>query len=319
MSKPDAQPESKPDSQERPGQQPAEQAPEKISAQLSAQQALTMMARDSERLSVIDARGRLTLTGVQVIWNAYVSLLGHELRRFMRIWKQTLVPPGITMALYFMIFGTVIGSRVGQMAGYDYVVFMLPGLMIMSVITNSYMNVSSGFHGMKFQKSIEELLVTSIPSWVILSGFVSGGVVRAMMTALIVSMVGFLFTGFYQVHNPLLLILVLLLTSTLFCLGGFINGVFSNTFDDVAIIPNFILTPLIYLGGVFYTIDLLPEPWHTISTVNPILYVVSLMRYAVLGIADVPPMRSMLALVVFILILWVIAEQLLRRGVRIRA
>ena len=187
------------------------------------------------------------------------TLTVKEVRRFMRIWVQTLVPPAVTMSLYFVIFGSLIGPRIGTMDGFDYIQFMIPGLIMMSVITNSYNNVVSSFYGIKFQKSIEELLISPMPNWSILLGFVLGGVARGVMIGFIVYGVSLLFYPSFTIVNPLLTLFVLFLTAILFSLMGFINAVFADSFDDISIIPTFILTPLIYLGGVFYSINILPE------------------------------------------------------------
>ena len=184
------------------------------------------------------------------------TLTVKEVRRFMRIWVQTLVPPAVTMSLYFVIFGSLIGPRIGTMDGFDYIQFMIPGLIMMSVITNSYNNVVSSFYGIKFQKSIEELLISPMPNWSILLGFVLGGVARGVMIGFIVYGVSLLFYPSFTIVNPLLTLFVLFLTAILFSLMGFINAVFADSFDDISIIPSFILTPLIYLGGVFYSINI---------------------------------------------------------------
>jgi ABC-2 type transport system permease protein len=215
------------------------------------------------------------------------TLTVKEVRRFMRIWVQTLVPPAVTMSLYFVIFGSLIGPRIGTMDGFDYIQFMIPGLIMMSVITNSYNNVVSSFYGIKFQKSIEELLISPMPNWSILLGFVLGGVARGVMIGFIVYGVSLLFYPSFTIVNPLLTLLVLFLTAILFSLMGFINAVFADSFDDISIIPTFILTPLIYLGGVFYSINILPEVWRSISMVNPMLYVVNTFREGMLGVSDV--------------------------------
>ena len=206
------------------------------------------------------------------------TLTVKEVRRFMRIWVQTLVPPAVTMSLYFVIFGSLIGPRIGTMDGFDYIQFMIPGLIMMSVITNSYNNVVSSFYGIKFQKSIEELLISPMPNWSILLGFVLGGVARGVMIGFIVYGVSLLFYPSFTIVNPLLTLFVLFLTAILFSLMGFINAVFADSFDDISIIPTFILTPLIYLGGVFYSINILPEVWRSISMANPMLYVVNTFR-----------------------------------------
>lgn len=220
------------------------------------------------------------------LWIAFQTIVIKEIRRFMRIWVQTLLPPMITMALYFVIFGKLIGSRIGSMGGFDYIQFVVPGLIMMSVITNSYSNVVSSFFGSKFQHSIEELLVSPVPNWIILTGYITGGVARGLCTGLIVTLLSLFFTHLHLEHIGITL-LVVLLTSTLFSLAGFINAVHAKSFDDISIIPTFVLTPLTYLGGVFYSIHLLPPLWQYVSQVNPILYMVNAFRFGILGISDV--------------------------------
>ena len=192
------------------------------------------------------------------ILNSLITLSIKEIRRYLRIWVQTLVPPAVTMSLYFVIFGSLIGPRIGSMDGLDYIQFMIPGLIMLSVITNSYANVTSSFYSVKFQRSIEELLVSPMPNWTILLGFIIGGVTRGVLIGFIVYMVSLFFYPAFEVVNPSLTLLVLFLTAILFSLMGFINAVFADSFDDISIIPTFILTPLIYLGGVFYSINILP-------------------------------------------------------------
>ena len=246
------------------------------------------------------------------------TLTVKEVRRFMRIWVQTLVPPAVTMSLYFVIFGSLIGPRIGTMDGFDYIQFMIPGLIMMSVITNSYNNVVSSFYGIKFQKSIEELLISPMPNWSILLGFVLGGVARGVMIGFIVYGVSLLFYPSFTIVNPLLTLFVLFLTAILFSLMGFINAVFADSFDDISIIPTFILTPLIYLGGVFYSINILPEVWRSISMANPMLYVVNTFREGMLGVSDVSIMFSLVMILGFIGLLTGACLYLLNKGTGIR-
>ncbi len=215
-------------------------------------------------------------------WVAFVTIFAKEVRRFMRIWPQTLLPPAISMVLYFVIFGAVIGSRIGTMGGFSYMTYVLPGLVMMSIITNSFSNVASSFFSHKFQRSIEEVLIAPVPNVIILAGFVLGGVARGVITGAIVMGLGLFFVDL-QIHDLLATVLAVVMTATVFALGGFINGVFARKFDDVAIIPTFVLTPMTYLGGVFYSIDILPEFWQRVSMVNPILYQVHTFRYGLLG------------------------------------
>lgn len=217
---------------------------------------------------------------------AFWTIVRREIRRFTRIWAQTLLPPAITMTLYFIIFGNLIGSRIGEMGGFDYMEYIVPGLIMMSVITNSYSNVVSSFYSTKFQRNIEELLVSPVPNWVILSGFVVGGMARGIGVGLIVTLLSLFFTDL-QVQHLGVTVAIVLMTSILFSLGGFINAIYANSFDDISIIPTFVLTPLTYLGGVFYSISLLPEFWQGVSQLNPILYVVNTFRYGILGVSDI--------------------------------
>ena len=250
-------------------------------------------------------------------WVAFQTIVVKEIRRFVRIWPQTLLPPAITMTLYFVIFGNLIGSRIGDMGGFDYMQFIVPGLVMMSVIQNSYGNVVSSFYSTKFQRSIEEMLVSPMSSSTILLGFVAGGVARGICVGLIVTLLSLFFTEL-QVQHVLVTILVVVLTAVLFSIGGFINAMFANKFDDVAIIPTFVLTPLTYLGGVFYSIDLLPEFWRTVSLFNPVVYMVNTFRYGLLGVSDVDVMASLAALILFTVALFSLALWLLNRGIGIR-
>lgn len=236
----------------------------------------------------------------------------------MRIWAQTLLPPAITMALYFVIFGNLIGPRIGHMDGYNYMDFIVPGLIMMSVITNAYANVVSSFFGLKFQRSIEEILVSPVPNWVVLLGYVSGGVARGLAVGLIVTLLSLGFTDL-QVHHVGITASMVLLTAIVFSLGGFINAVYATKFDDISIVPTFVLTPLTYLGGVFYSISLLPEFWQTVSQINPILYMVNAFRYGILGVSDVDIEVSYGMVAIFIVLLFTYALRLLNQGKGIRA
>ncbi|MFN2328499.1 MAG: ABC transporter permease, partial [Chromatocurvus sp.] len=217
---------------------------------------------------------------------ALMTLLRKEVRRFLRIWPQTLLPSAITMSLYFVIFGSLIGARIGQMGGFDYMEFVVPGLIMMAIVTNSYANVVSSFFGSKFNHSIEELLVSPTPNYIILLGFLLGGITRGLLVAFIVTCVSMFFTQL-PIYSIGIVIGVVIFTSTLFALAGFINGVFANNFDDISIVPTFVLTPLTYLGGVFYSLDMLSDFWAGVSQLNPLVYVVNAFRYGVLGVSDV--------------------------------
>ncbi|MCC5901118.1 MAG: ABC transporter permease [Halomonas sp.] len=246
------------------------------------------------------------------------TLVLKEIKRFTRIWPQTLLPPSITMAMYFIIFGNLIGSRIGEMDGFSYMDFIVPGLIMMSVITNSYSNVASSFFSNKFQRSIEEMMVSPMPNWVILSGFILGGMARGLGVGLIVTVVSLFFTRL-TVEHPLLTVLVVVLTSALFSIGGFINALLADKFDDISIVPTFILTPLTYLGGVFYSISMLPDFWQSVSMLNPILYMVNVFRYGFLGVSDIPVVWALAAIVTFIAVLFMVALTMLERGQGIRS
>ena len=214
------------------------------------------------------------------------TIVYREIRRFTRIWPQTLLPPAITMVLYFVIFGNLIGRQVGDMGGFTYMQYIVPGLIMMSVITNAYGNVVSSFFGSKFQRSVEELMVAPVSPHTILLGYVTGGVLRGLAVGLIVTLLSLFFTHL-QVHHLGITVLVVLLTATIFSLAGFLNAVYARNFDDISIIPTFVLTPLTYLGGVFYSISLLPPFWQTVSLVNPVLHMVNAFRYGILGVSDI--------------------------------
>jgi ABC-2 type transport system permease protein len=248
---------------------------------------------------------------------AFWTILVKEIRRYTRIWTQTLLPSAITMSLYFVIFGSLIGSRIGEMGGFSYMQFVVPGLIMMAIVTNSYSNVVSSFFGAKFNNSVEELLVSPTPNYVILMGYVLGGVSRGMLVAIIVTLVSGFFTTLH-IHSYPVVIVIVLMTSILFALAGFINAVYANSFDDISIVPTFVLTPLIYLGGVFYSMDLLPEFWANVSKLNPLVYVVNAFRYGVLGVSDVslPFAFGMIAL--FTVLAFTYSMHLLNSGKRLR-
>ena len=254
---------------------------------------------------------------VQETYIAFSTIVRREVHRFLRIWLQTLVPPAITMTLYFVIFGNLIGPRIGEMGGFGYMEFIVPGLIMMSVITNSYGNVVSSFYGTKFQRNIEELLVSPVPISVVLIGYVAGGVARGLAVGFIVTCLSLFFTDL-QIHNMGVTLVVVLMTAILFSLGGIINAIFANSFDDISIIPTFVLTPLTYLGGVFYSISLLPEFWQAVSQINPILYMVNTFRYGILGVSDIDVSTAFVIISAFIIGLYSYAYYLLRIGKGIR-
>ncbi|TQV81474.1 ABC transporter permease [Aliikangiella coralliicola] len=248
---------------------------------------------------------------------ALQSICIKEITRYFRIWVQTLLPPAITMTLYFVIFGQLIGQRVGQMGGVSYMEYIAPGIIMMSVITNSYSNVVSSFFSAKFQRSIEEMLVSPVPTVYILLGYIFGGVSRGLLTGVIVTIVASQFVSF-QVNSWPVVIFVVTLTSMLFATGGLVNAIFAKKFDDISIVPTFILTPLTYLGGVFYSIKLLPEFWQTVSLANPILYMVNAFRYGFLGFSDINITNALILISLFIVGLLSLAYYLLSKGIGIR-
>ena len=251
-------------------------------------------------------------------WTALGTIARREVARILRIWTQTLIPPAITMTLYFLIFGGLIGSRVGKMDGISYMDFIVPGLVMMSVIQNSYGNISSSFFGAKFGRHVEELLVSPMPDWVILGGYVAGAVLRGLMVGVIVLLIAMLFTE-VRIPHPLVTASTVLLGATIFSLAGFVNAVFAKKFDDVAIVPVFILTPLTYLGGVFYSIRLLPGWAEAATHANPIFYMVNAFRYGLLGVSDVPLWVAYALMLAFVLALTMLSLWLLRRGVGLRS
>ena len=250
-------------------------------------------------------------------WVAYQTIARREILRFARIWVQTIIPPVVMVGLYFVIFGKLIGQRIGEMDGMSYVDFIMPGLVMMSIITNSYANVVSSFYGAKYSHYIEEMLIAPIPNIVILIGYVTGGIVRGMCVGIAVTLVSLFFTDF-SIHAPLIVIGIAFLTAFLFSLAGLINGVFARTFDDVTIIPTFVLTPLTYLGGIFYSIRLLPETWQQVSLINPILYMVNSFRFGFRGVSDIGMGTAIMVILFFIVILFAFCMILLKRGTGIR-
>ncbi len=255
---------------------------------------------------------------MNLYWIALKSIWIKEVTRFGRIWVQTLVPPVITMTLYFIIFGNLIGSRIGEMQGVDYMQFIVPGLIMMSVITNSYSNVASSFFGAKYQHSIEELLVAPVPTHIIILGFVGGGVARGICVGVLVTLVSLFFVSL-EIHSWWVIAVTLLLTSVLFSLGGLVNAIFAETFDDISIVPTFVLTPLTYLGGVFYSLTLLPPVWQMVSKVNPIVYMISGFRYGFLGISDVTLTLTFGVLIAFTVAFYLLSWWLISRGRGLRS
>lgn len=249
---------------------------------------------------------------------AFQTILHREIYRFLRIWPQTVLPPAITTSLYFLIFGNLIGSRLGQMGAVSYIEFIVPGIVLMSVITNSYGNVVASFYSSKFQRNIEEMLIAPIPNGLILTGYVIGGVMRGLLTGSIVAGIGSLFTPLHLAH-PEIAVGIFLLTATLFSLAGFINAVYANSFDDISLVPNFVLNPLVYLGGVFYSGSMLPETFQMITLGNPMFYMINAFRYGFIGISDVDIHQAFLVITASLVLLLIWAWYLLRKGIGLKS
>jgi ABC-2 type transport system permease protein len=250
-------------------------------------------------------------------WVGLKTIVRKEIVRVVRIWIQTVVPPAIMMTLYFIIFGNLIGRRIGVMDGFEYMQYIAPGLIMMSVITNSYGNVVSSFFGAKFGRHIEEMLISPMSNATVIIGHVAGGVMRGLLVGMLVTVVALFFTKL-DVAHPFITLSIVILSSTVFALAGFINAVFAKKFDDISIVPTFVLTPLTYLGGVFYSISLLPEFWQKISLANPIIYMVNAFRYGILGVSDISIVYAYLIVAIFVLGLFTASMMLLNRGVGIR-
>lgn len=255
---------------------------------------------------------------LRLYWIALQSIWIKEIIRFSRIWVQTLLPPVITMSLYFVIFGSLMGSRIGNMGGVDYMQFIVPGLIMMAVITNAYANVASSFFNAKYQRNIEELLVAPVPTYIVIIGYIGGGVARGVITGVLVIGVSSFFVPL-QIYSWSILVLVLLLTAILFSLGGLLNAVFAKTFDDISLVPTFVLTPLTYLGGVFYSLSLLPPFWQDLSKLNPIVYMVSGFRYGFLGMTELSLQLTLTVLITFITVFYTLAWYLINRGQGLRS
>lgn len=257
------------------------------------------------------------VSGAHASWLAFQTIVIKEVLRFMRIWVQTLVPPAVTTALYFLIFGELIGTQLAPVDGVRYVDYIAPGVILMAVITNSYSNVVSSFFSTKYQRYVEELLIAPVPSWVILAGYTSGGALRGLAVAVVVSAVSLPFTDLAVRSWPVAL-LALVLTATLFSIGGFLNAVFARSFDDISVVPTFVLTPLTYLGGVFFSVEMLSQPWRDLSLLNPILYMVNAFRHGTIGTGDVAIAGAFAMIGAFILGLGGFALWVLHRGLGLK-
>ncbi len=250
-------------------------------------------------------------------WIALETIVIREVTRILRIWVQTLLPPAITMALYFLIFGGLIGSRVGQIQQVSYLTFITPGLVLMAVINNAYANVSSSFFSSRFQKNVEELLVSPTPAWVILTGYCLGGVLRGLLVGLVVLGIAFLFEPVH-IEQPGLALLSAVVAAALASMAGFLNACYARKFDDISIIPTFVLTPLTYLGGVFFALEMLPPAWQVIARLNPLLYLVSVFRFGFTGLSEVSVGAALIAAMVCCVALALLNIRLLRVGKGLR-
>ncbi|TDY01653.1 ABC transporter permease [Thiohalophilus thiocyanatoxydans] len=248
---------------------------------------------------------------------AFSTILTKEFLRFIRIWIQTVLPAAITTGLYFIIFGNLIGSQLSDIGGLTYMEYIVPGIILMAIINNSYANVVSSFYGAKFQRHVEEMLISPMPNYLIVLGYAAGGMARGLIVGLAVTAVSLIFAE-PQLHHILVTLYVVLMTSLLFALGGFVNAVYAKSFDDISIIPTFVLTPLTYLGGIFYSIDMLPQFWQNVSLVNPILYMINAMRYGMLGVSDIDIRVALLIITGFVVVLYLFCLYLLNKGVGIR-
>jgi ABC-2 type transport system permease protein len=251
-------------------------------------------------------------------WVGFQTLVYKEVNRVLRIWVQTIVPPAIRMTLYFIIFGSLIGHRIGHMGGFSYMEYLAPGLIMMSVVMNSYMNSVSSFFGAKFGRHIEELLVSPLPNVLILLGYMVGSISRGLLIGILVAAIATAFTHLPLTH-PFVMVTVVILTSAVFSIAGLINAIFAQKFDDVTIIPTFVLTPLSYLGGIFYSIDLLSPTWRTASKIDPILYMVNAFRYGFLGVSDISIGIAYGIIILFLVVLFGVALYLLNKGVGLRS
>ncbi len=255
---------------------------------------------------------------IQQQFIAFKTIVTKEVLRFARIWVQTVVPPVITTGLYFVIFGQLIGSQLSNISGYSYMDYIIPGIILMAIINNSYANVVASFYMSKFSHFIEEMLVSPMPNYIILTGYVIGGVARGLTVGIVVALISMFFTKF-NIHSYFILFSVSILTAILFSLGGFINAIYANSFDDISIIPTFVLIPLTYLGGIFYSVDMLPSFWQNVSLVNPILYMVNAMRYGMLGVSDIDLRIAFSIIILFVVVLFTFCLYLLNSGKGIRS
>ena len=251
------------------------------------------------------------------MWIAYQTIVVKEVLRFIRIWVQSIIPPVVPTSLYLLIFGGLMGERIGHMQGIDYLHFIVPGIILMTVIMQSYANTVSSFFMTKYNHSFEELLVSPIPNWVILLGFVSGGVARGFCVGVAVTFTISFFVDL-SIYSYTVLSISFLLTSVMFAVGGFINAIYAKSFDDISIVPTFVLLPLTYLGGMFYSIDILPSFWRSLSAFNPIFYMMDGFRLGMLGVGSTELYLVFIVPLCMIALLVFVALYLLKKGVNTR-
>ena len=250
-------------------------------------------------------------------WIAFTTIIFKEARRFIRTWKQGILPPVITTSLYFLIFGQFIGSQISSIQGYSYIEFIVPGLILMPMIISSFLNVSGSVYLSKFQKNIEEILSAPVPSWIIILGLTVGGIIRGAIIAFVVTIVSLLFVP-VQIHNLAIIVMMIILTGAVFSLGGILNGIFAKGFDELSTIPTFVLTPLTYLGGVFYSINSLPEFWQIVSKLNPVFYMIDGFRYGFLGIHDVNLFIGFTILIILTISLFILNVWIFEKGIGLK-
>jgi ABC-2 type transport system permease protein len=253
-------------------------------------------------------------------WISFYTMLRRDVVRMFRIWVQTFLPSVVTSVLYFLVFGTVLGSQIGDMQGVPYMTFVVPGLVMLAIVTTSYSNTSFTFFTSKFfARSIDEILVSPTPPWVMIAGFIGGGIIRGLLTGALVLLVSIFFTGLsLSVHSLLIILLFALLSCLVFALAGLVNGIYAKSIDGINLVPTFVLTPLVYLGGIFYSVHSLPEWWQAITYMNPLFYIINGFRYGFLGIADVSLYTSAAVLAAMAAALVALNWYFIRTGLGIR-
>jgi ABC-2 type transport system permease protein len=251
-------------------------------------------------------------------WISFYTIVRKDAARMFRIWPQTFLPSIITSVLYFLIFGSFLGSSIGEVQGVPYILFVVPGLVMLAVVTQSYANTSFVMFTSKFfGRNIDEILVSPTPPWILVAGYIAGGVVRGVVVGVLVLLVSLFFTHLV-VYSYLTILLFLVLTSLVFSLAGLVNGVYAKSMDGISIVPTFVLTPLVYLGGVFYSVESLAPFWRAVTQVDPIFYIINGFRYGFLGASDVPILYSTGLLLLFTAVFTGIAIYLIRNGLGLK-